>query len=221
MDAPPGITGSGLCEFSGGTLTLNQTIAPNLRLAGGNVVLGPAFQDNGAITNLALSGSTLVSTYTVTGTLTGSSGTIAAPLSIASSGVLNITGSITLENVLSNAGTVTMTGPAALTVYNNNTIYQGGVYNLPGALWDIQTNANILCACYGHEFFDNAGTLRKSLAAGTSTIQVSLTNSGTVNPLMGTLDFNTFTSLGGTLDFGVSGLTSVFGKINVANNIDL
>ncbi len=185
MDAPPGITGSGLCEFSGGTLTLNQTIAPNLRLAGGNVVLGPAFQDNGAITNLALSGSTLVSTNTVTGTLTGTSGTLAGPLSIASGGVLNINGSVTLENVLSNAGTVTMTGPAALTVYNNNVIYLGGVYNLAGALWDIQTNANLLCACYGHEFFNNAGTLQKSQGSGTTTIQMSLYNTGTVSNLMG------------------------------------
>ena len=38
----------------------------------------------------------------------------------------------------------------------------GGVYNLAGALWDIQTNANIYCACYGNEFFNNAGTFRKS-----------------------------------------------------------
>ena len=72
------------------------------------------------------------------GTLSGS------PLTIASGGVLNITGSVTLWNVLTNAGTVTMTG-AGVTMYNNNWTYNGGVYNLAGALWDIQTNANIYC----------------------------------------------------------------------------
>jgi hypothetical protein len=220
MDAPPAITGPGLCEFSGGTLTLNQTIAPNLLLVGGNVVLGPAFQNNGTITDLTLNGSTLVGTNAVTGTLTGDSGTLGGPLSIASGGVLNINGSVALVNVLTNAGTVTMTGPANLTVYNNIANYQGAIYNLVGALWDVQTNANLLCGCYGHEFFNNAGTFRKSLGSGTTTIQLSFTNSGTVNPLTGALNFNTFTNLGGTLDFGVSGLTS-FGKINVANNIDL
>ena len=59
--------------------------------------------------------------------------------------MLNISGGVTLENVLTNAGTVTMTGAANLTMYNNNGIYQGGVYNLAGALWDMQTNANISC----------------------------------------------------------------------------
>src|ERR1035437_3252848 len=31
---------------------------------------------------------------------------------------------------------VTMTGTANLIIYNNHGVYQGGVYNLAGALWD-------------------------------------------------------------------------------------
>ena len=81
----------------------------------------------------------------VTGTLNWVSGTVTGPLTIASGGLLNISGSVILENVLTNAGTVTMTGAANMTVYNNNSTYFGGVYNLAGALWDIQTNANIYC----------------------------------------------------------------------------
>ena len=45
MGVPPVISGSGICEFTGATLTLTQNVPPNLVLAGGNLVLGPAFQN--------------------------------------------------------------------------------------------------------------------------------------------------------------------------------
>jgi hypothetical protein len=99
--------------------------------------------------------------------------------------------------------------------------YQGGVYNLAGALWDIQTNATIGCACYGFEYFNNAGVFQKSQGSGTTTVGVSFANTGTVNALVGILSFNaSFTTIGGTLAFGVGGLSS-FGKINVSGNVTL
>jgi hypothetical protein len=134
---------------------------------------------------------------------------------------LNISGGVILQNVLTNAGTVTMTGAANLTIYNNGGIYLGGVYNLSGALWDIQTNASINCACYGPEFFNNAGTFRKSVSADTATVNVNFTNTATINAQAGILSFNgAFTTTGGTLAFGVSGLAS-FGQINVGGNVAL
>ena len=222
MGAPPAIDGSGLCEFTGGTLTLTQDVPANLLLAGGNLVLGPAFQNQGGITNLTLSGSTLPGTNIVTGSFTWSGGTVTGPLTIESGAVMNISGNVSLENVLTNSGTVTMTGTAGVTVYNNTTSYLGGVYNLAGALWDIQTNANISCGiCTGHEFFNNAGVFRKSQGSGTATISVPFTNTAMVNALAGTLSFNgSFTTAGGTLAFGVSGLSS-FGQINVSGNVAL
>ena len=223
MGAPPAIDGSGLCEFSGGTLTLAQDVPANLLLAGGNLVLGPGFQNQGAITNLTLSGSTLPGTNTVTGAFSWSSGAVTGPLTIESGGLMNISGNVALENVLTNSGTVTMTGTAGITVYNNNTTsYLGGVYNLAGALWDIQTNASISCGiCAGHEFFNNAGVLRKSQGSGTATIGVPFSNTAIVNTLAGTLSFSgSFTTTGGTLAFGVSGLSS-FGQVNVSGSLPL
>ena len=215
MGVPPTITGLGICEFTGTTLTLTQNWPTNLVLAGGSLILGPAFQNSGGITNLTLSGVTLASTNRVTGTLNWVSGTVAGPLTIASGGVLNISGSVTLENVLTNAGTVTMTGAANMTVYNNNSTYLGGVYNLAAALWDIQTNANIYCACYGNEFFNNAGTFRKSGGSSQSTVTVPFTNTGTVTNLIATLSFNGGgsitgiygTAAGATIDFSVGSFT--------------
>ena len=74
--------------FSGGTLTLQQTVAPQLQLTGGAVTLGPAFQ-GGSITNLTLAGSLLSGTNTVTGTLNCLSGTVGGgALTVATNGVL-------------------------------------------------------------------------------------------------------------------------------------
>src|SRR5208282_5763910 len=69
MGVPPVISGPGLCEFLGTTLTLTQTVPTNLLLASGSLILGPAFQ-GGAITNLTRNGVNLISTNKVTGTLT-------------------------------------------------------------------------------------------------------------------------------------------------------
>jgi DNA-directed RNA polymerase subunit RPC12/RpoP len=222
MGTPPVISGPGVCEFNGTTLTLLQNVPTNLVLSGGSLILGPAFQNAGGITNLTLNGSTLASTNKVTGTLIWNGGPITAPLTVAGGGLLNINGNVSLENVLTNGGTVTMTGPAYLSVFNNTNTYYGKIYNLAGALWDIQTNATIACEyCVGNEFFNNAGTLRRSQGSSTATISIAFTNTATVDAQVGTLSFGqNFVTTGGTLSFGVSSLAS-FGQINVTGNVAL
>jgi hypothetical protein len=165
----------------------------------------------------------LTNLVTINGSFNWSEGTLSGdPLTIAGGGVLNITGNVSLDNVLTNAGTVTMSGAGYLIVYNNNSNDRGGVDNLAGALWDIQTNATITCGiCGGDEYFNNAGTFRKSSGPGTAAVSVNFINNATVNALVGTLSFNgNFTTTGGTLAFGVSGLSS-FGQINVSGNVML
>jgi hypothetical protein len=222
MNVPPDLSGAGLFEFTGTTLTLTENVPSNLLLASGSLVLGPEFQNHGGITNLTLSGSTLTGTNTVTGLLNWKGGTLTGPMTIESGAEMNIAGTVALENVLTNEGTVTMTGAADVNVYNNHgASYNGGVYNLAGALWDIQTNAIIYDEDLGDEFFNNAGTLRKSKGSDTAEIFVPFTNTATVNALAGTLAFyNAFSSVAGTLAFGVSGLSS-FGLINVSGNVAL
>jgi hypothetical protein len=217
----PSITGPGLCEFTGGTLTLKSNAPPDLDLVSGNLVLGPSFQNDGAITNLTVGGMTLSSNNTVTGMLTLGGATLSGPLTIESGGVLNIaSNAVYLYNMLTNAGTVLMTGTGYLDLANDDANLLGGIYNLAGALWDFQTNANIYSEGYGHEFFNNAGELRKSGGTGVASIEVPFTNSGTVNALTGTLGFTVFTSSSGTLGFGVSSLAN-YGKINMAGSVSL
>lgn len=154
--------------------------------------------------------------------LPGAGGSVSGVLTVANGGVLNITGNDSLYNVLTNTGTVVMSGAGNLTLYNNTNTDRGAVYNQAGGLWDIQTNAYITCGiCAGDEFFNNAGTFRKSGGPSTSIIQVAFTNSATVNVLIGILSFNTsFMTTNGTLSFGVSGLASL-GQIDVSGGVAL
>ena len=133
---------------------------------------------------------------TINGQFNWSGGTLSGnPLTIASNGVMNVSGSGSkmLANVLTNAGTVNWV-PSGGTFYvqNNNANVRGAIYNLAGALWDLQTDQNISCYyCGAAELFNNAGTLRKSGGTGTTTFLVGFYNSGVVSVLAGTL------SLGG------------------------
>ena len=89
LDSLPSFTGTGADLFAGGTLTMLHNVAPQLQLTGGSVTLGPTFQNAGSITNLTLSGATLLGTNTVSGTLNCSSGTVAnGVLTVAANGLL-------------------------------------------------------------------------------------------------------------------------------------
>ena len=210
-----------ICEFTGTTLTLTQNWPTNLVLAGGQRDSGPAFQNGGAITNLTLSGVTLVSTNTVTGTLNWAGGTVTGPLTIASGGVLNISGSVTLENVLTNAGTVTMTGAAKMTVYDNNSTYRAGYTTWRRRSGTSRPTRTSTAPAAATSFSTTPAPSASPAVPSQSTITVPFTNSGTVNALARILSFNgAFTNAGGTLAFGVSSLAS-FGQINVSGSVAL
>src|SRR6266851_4246728 len=145
----------------------------------------------------------LTAPVTINGQFNWSGGTLSgSPLTIATNGVLSLSGSDakTLANLLTNAGTATWAGSGAIIVYNDNGApYRGGIYNLAGGLFDIQNDQGIYCACYGYEIFSNAGTVRKSAGTGSSTINVAFTNDGTVDVESGIVNFSTFSQTSGTL----------------------
>lgn len=220
---PPTITGAGSVRLTGGTLTLARNAIPNLQLANGTITLGPAFQ-GGTITNLTMLGGTLTGDHSVSGTfhwegtLAGSlrvlaggianwsGGRIHGPLTVAPGGTLNLAGSSTkfLWNALTNAGTVAFGGTADLRVdYSTSATNYGAIYNLAGALWDIQNNQNILNNFPTGAFFHNAGTVLKSAGSGTSTFTIPFFNSGAVTALSGTLVFNRGALIEGAFDAGI------------------
>src|ERR1039458_8071674 len=91
-----------------------------------------------------------------------------------------------------------------------------GVMNFYGASGD-----NISSYGGGYEYLVNQGTVNEQPGTGTSSIQPSFTNNGTVSALSGILSFQgNFTTVGGTLSFGVSNLSS-FGQIHILGNVAL
>jgi hypothetical protein len=107
--------------------------------------------------------------------------------------VLNVSGSAVkylyaaLTN--SNGGTINWSGTGNLQLYNHPSIpgYNGQINNLAGGLFNIQ-NDQSLSYGYGYEFFNNAGTVRKSAGTGTTTVSVTFNNTGTVEADTGTIN---------------------------------
>jgi hypothetical protein len=183
-------------------------------------------------TNAAINGTLTVTNSSLYGAITVNSGGAldvfggtlepTNSLTVKGGGVLNVTAStFYLESPLTNAGTINLTN-ATLYIYNNNGVnWDGGidnqgVMNFYGASGDSITSYG-----GGYEYLINGGTINEQAGTGTSSIQPSFTNYGTVNAPSGILNFNgSFTTVGGTLSFGVSNLTS-FGQIKILGTVAL
>ena len=113
----PVLNGPGQYQFTGGYLLLTENAIPNLRLVGGTLELGPAFQQGGAITNLTLDGTTLPGTNQVSGTLTVTNSAITGALTVNSGGVLNEFG-VTVNAT----GWLTVEGGGSLNVFSGSNL---------------------------------------------------------------------------------------------------
>ena len=195
--------GLGLCEQTGGTMTLPDNPPANLKFAGGQVNLPPTFQ-GGVISNLTMTnGEALNGSNYVTGVL-NFAGTFNGPLIVANGGVLNLVGGSTgfgQQLTVQAGGTVNVAGTGAYFaagVSNMGTMnwsggymqlqYNSGFYNGPGAAFNIFSNGDF-DDYYGYEVFTNYGTLRKYGSPGTQYFSPALLNNGSVEVDSGTLDF--------------------------------
>ena len=210
-------TGPGAIQLTGGAMLLGNDQA-GLALTGGTVTLGPVFQNNGAITNLALDGSDLEGTNTLAGTMDWLAGSIGGVFTISSGGVLNLSGAgyVSQYAALTNSGLIQWNGSGDWHLYNDGAKYHGLIVNLPGGVIDAQCN-NEMSYAYGYERFSNAGLFRKTMSTNTTVIDVAFTNTGTVSVESGELDFDyangalggVFLAANGTaLEFNNGGLLS-------------
>jgi hypothetical protein len=83
--------GEGHHQFVSGSLILPTDVIPGLALMGGMLQLGPGFQ-GGAITNLALYGTSLTNNLPILGTLVMSNGVLATIDTLTNAGVLSLNG---------------------------------------------------------------------------------------------------------------------------------
>jgi sugar lactone lactonase YvrE len=195
--------------------------------AGTNLFFGATFTLNGTIisSNAVLAGATLAGTNgVITGILTWTNSGFIDPgstLTVGTNGVLVLAlaggdaGQLKLRGVLTNAGTIKLvSGTLTLQAFIGG---PGQLINLPGALMDIQADG-LIDIYNGTELIANAGTVRKSGGAGISTIRPIFNNTGTLDAQSGTVSlFGGYSLTNGTLNFGISSLTS-FGKINLSSS---
>ncbi len=133
------------------------------------------------------------------GTINWGGGTMAISTLVGPAATFNVFGSVTLQSALTNTGTIHWTtSGSTIGIYNNHGIYTGGVRNQAGALFDIQNDQTVSSAGYGFEFFQNAGTVRKSAGVGATSFGVAFTNTGTIDAQSGTIQFSAGGNIGGT-----------------------
>ena len=192
-------TGAGISRMNGGTLLLVNDKLNGLSLNGGNVDLGPAFQNAGAIDDLTINGATLVGANEVSGTLTFTDGGINGEMTVRPGGAIVFSGS-------------TQKTLYATTLINNGTVkWQGGNLSLGStpstivtnaALWEITGDNTMFHGAGGATpLFVNNGTMRKMTGSGaTSFNNLEFKNAGVIEIQMGTIQWNGSVNsiLGGT-----------------------
>ena len=180
-------------------------------LGGSPVIYGaisaPDFQLQGEING--------PSDFTLSGTLWDSGGYLSGTVTIAGTGVLNVSDGARLYGTVTNAGTIRW-------LSGDWNWWASAVENLPGALMDIRTDAT-LGGNFGVSTLRNAGTLRKSAGSGTNYFLsfIDLSNTGLLDVQSGTLQFvGAYHQLGGRINFGLAG-PARFGKVQVAGAMSL
>jgi hypothetical protein len=212
------VGGSGSVEFVGGTIDVNSTYSSggNTSITGGAVNFNAAATTGGATSvaggtanfNAASSTQNYTQTFgtlggtdnlTVNGTFAWSGGTMSGSgqtaLASTATGAISYTGFTILldQRSLANEGTMTQESSSTLYVSNGGTVDNSGT-------WDFAGDSNGVYNGDGFAGgFTNSGQLLKSAGSGVSSINIPVTNSGTVEVQAGTLSFASFTQTAGEL----------------------
>jgi hypothetical protein len=182
LDANSSVSGAGNVNFSGALADIagSYSLTGTTTISGGTVT----FAQDVSLGSLTLSGGTLggTSTVSISNTLTWTGGTMSGSGHTAANGGITLSGNNgrALDGrTLDNSGTATWTGTGNIST-SNNAVWN----NLSGSVFDAQGDATF---GNGSATFNNAGTLQKSAGTGTTTINVFLNNTGTVDVASGTL----------------------------------
>jgi hypothetical protein len=212
-------------QFTSGSESLSDDTAfvgeGLVRVAGATLnVEGTSSVQNFELTSGSLTGA---GNLTVTETMMWSGGTMTGTGStaIAAGATLALSGNAAKQlgtRVLSNAGTVTWTGAGTLLLSSGAVIN-----NLAGALFEVQNDTSIAYYSGERPTFTNAGTFRKTVGTGTTTIvsAVTFNNSGTVEVLSGTLAIAAGGSSSGVFTVAAGSAVTFTGSYTLDNGSNL
>ena len=174
----------GTAVFAGGCTLTNNTLVVN----GGSVTLNgsgavaPAF--------LSVSGGTLQGSQavSVSGPFAWSGGTLG---SVGSATVVTANGGLTMNGTLKYlSATLINNGAGAWSVGQINCYGSALLSNTPAATLDLAADGTVMSLIGGTGLLANAGTLRKTVGTGTTSLSLPCANTGFVQINSGTLVFN-------------------------------
>ena len=219
----PGAGDDTVINFSGITVTHSTTAInsinslnskANVSIANGTLSIASA----STTTDFTLSGGILTGAGTLTvssamtwlnGKMSGTGSTVIAAVREPATGQPGSSSVWTLDTrTLSNAGTATFGGAAGLTQFQQN---NGSTFdNLPGATITIATSFEWQNQSNGQNTLNNQGSIVKSGDTSTASIEVPLTNSGTIEVDSGTLGLE-----GGTFSSGSTFVVKPAATVNL------
>jgi fibronectin-binding autotransporter adhesin len=208
------IGGAGTLEFNTGADLLTRTTVTvgHMLLDGATVTLGSSLHYTGEFTQtvgtLALGG--FIETL---GTASLEGGAISGSGTLAVNGATNVSGSAALTGsvVLSNSGAISATGAYYVGYYGSDT---AELFNQAGATLSLLDNSSLYGE--GASTVVNAGSIIKASGGGLSTINDSISSTGTLTVATGLLRLSgTTNSLGGVIG-GAGGLELASGNDTLA-----
>ena len=228
----PSLINSGTVDVQTGTISFNGggNLGGTLQSEGsGALVLATNIYNTGLTlagnltsTNAFLRGAELGGTGIISGVLTWNSGSFnggfQTPI-IGTNGVLVLAGingtNYSLDIALDNQGSIKLVS-GNLLIDDCGSDF-GELKNEAGGLVDFENDVSIDSSCGGQ--FINSGIVRKSGGTGTSDVGAYFNNNaGILDAQTGTIGLtNNYDLAGGTLNFGISSLTS-YGQINIAGS---
>ena len=226
------VSGNGTVAFPGGSTTLGNSstysVAGTTLIDGGLLsFFAPGDTNDFTFDSGTLGMATNVS-FTMYGTGTWSSGTMqgSGRFDVASGATFTLDGAN--GNMAINGIEFCNDGTLYYTAATPNEITTNGAYIENNGLFDIQTDQPIAqivvvgsvkapprkrvgtsgLILIGSSSIQNNGTFQKSAGSGTNLIDPAFTNAGTVNALIGTLDFtDSYTQTAGTTTLGLGNIT--------------
>ncbi|MBX9606134.1 MAG: choice-of-anchor D domain-containing protein, partial [Gammaproteobacteria bacterium] len=192
-----GVTVSGTTTVSGGAHTLSGTVTSlgsALVFSGGSLSLAGV---NASVAGFSMTGGTLGGSgnLTVSGDATLSFGTMSGSGRTRLDGDTTLTGlGLDAGRILDNRGTLLWTG-GTINLNPNSTDGAGRFENAAGATFEARGNNSLSVTNFSDRNLianmgrvDNAGTFRKVVGTGTTTVDALFNNSGALQVQTGTLD---------------------------------
>ena len=196
-----GITLTNTLPVTGGLAMTNGSVTGAFTVATGGAWSAYGVTFSGQVT-VGSGGRLLVNSVSTLGAISVTN----AWITVSRGGVLDIAGNLTINQPVTNAGTINLTNGVSLQTQNSGAAFlAGSLVNLPGGVIDLWGNSSLFGISRGNEYLINQGAINQMSGTAQSTVDFSFfDNEGTLTARHGTLLFqSTHGTLQSSETFGV------------------